>query len=213
MGYYVVKVKSIFNGDFANPGLNIFTYSTTETAPTQAGAEVLLNSFKAAFFTNDDAWLNCVNVATLVGDIEIVAPTVPAVLVVDAESFAGLTVGQFLPKFNVVSFFASRTRGDVRQGKKRIGLISEANQINGALEPTFTPFVSQLATVMGEEFIITVSGNSQTFTPVIVKRIEYAPSPGRTAYRLPIAGDPLIMAEATNWDYSDQITTQNSRKR
>lgn len=211
-GYYVVKVKSIFDLDGANPAINVFTYSTTESAPTQAGAEVLLAEFKDTMFTAEQ-WQDCVNEATLVGDIEIIAPQVPAVLVVDSESFPGNTVGQYLPLFNAAGFYAPRTRGDIRQGKKRIGIISEANQTNGEWESSFTPFLSALAVQFGLTITQTVSSVSVDFVPVIVKRIPYTAPSGRTAYRLPEAGDALVMAAAPDWEYQPKVTTQNTRKR
>lgn len=213
MSYYVIKVRSIFALDGENPAYNIFTYQTSEVAPTQAGADELLIQFKDVMFDTGAVWQNCVNEATQVGVQEITAPTVPSVLVTDAQTYLGLTVGQYLPKFNAASLYAPRTRGDVRQGRKRIGLISEANQINGTWEATFTPFLGDLATAFEQILSASVSGTIQTFTPVVVKRVPYVTSGGGTAYRLPIAGDPYVAAIATNWTYDEDVTTQNSRKR
>lgn len=116
-----------------------------------------------------------------------------------------------MPRFNAFEFKSPRTIGNIRQGKKRFGAISEGMVTNGALNPTFASVMVDVASDLSDPLFATVSGVSVQFTPIIVKRIPYTAPSGRTAYRLPEGLDPLAYSVADNWVYQS-VTTQNSRK-
>lgn len=212
MSYYHLVLNSHFGDDLDNVVVNSFTYDTTELLPTSEGAMELANLFADLFLTDGTALKDCVSSDTYFDSIVVKAPQVPSVLAVKPLSVSGSTSAPSDSPFVAAEFFQNRKVGNIRSGFKRFGLISDVNISGGQAVAGFLPFLSELADKLGTSFVTVIGGGSVTLTPVIVKRIKYTTSSGRTAYRLPEGLDTLEYYQATNWVYK-RITTQNSRKR
>jgi hypothetical protein len=131
----------------------------------------------------------------------------PAEFAEDLISLAGTLTGTTdeLPPFVAAGFTLERETGATRNGKKRVAAGSEAHQDWGAWSGAFlSTFLDPIAVLLSDSLL---SGVTQAFFPVIVKRILEGEK-----YRL-----PENLAEATvngvvDAIYSSLLTTQNSRK-
>lgn len=211
MPYYYAVVSSTINGETANPAINAFTFLTTEITPTGLGAENLAIQMLSKYYSPGANLRSIIHEDTTIDSIVVTAPQVPTVLHVETVGNAGEATGDMMPRFNAFEFKSPRSVGNIRQGKKRFGAISEGMVTAGVLNPTFLTLMQDVAADLSDPLVATVSGVSVQFTPIIVKRIPYTAPSGRTAYRLPEGLDPLAYAIADNWVYQS-VTTQNSRK-
>lgn len=213
MPYYHLVLSAVGDGVSANPLINSFTYDTSELVPTSVGAEVLANEFVDKFLTGDQRLTAIVTSGTIFDSIVVKAPQVPTVLyVVSGLGEPGLRTGETMPRFVAWQFKSPRSVGNIREGKKRFGLVGESDVLNGVAVAAFVDTLEACANSLSETLTGTVSGIATNFRPIIVKRIAYTPPGGGTAYRLPEGLDTLTFALADNWVYQD-VTSQNSRKR
>jgi len=213
MSYYALTLQSTLFGDTSNPAINVFTYLTSEITPSNDGAQELANAFQNKFLIDEENLVIICSEDTTFDGFTIVAPQVPTVLHVNADTQVGTSSTPSEARFITAEFYSPRSVGNIRGGFKRFGLMSEVNVTNGiAAAGGFTTALNNLADALSADLNGTVGGLPVVFSPIIVKRIAYTAPSGNTAYRLPQGLDPFNFAYADNWVYK-RITTQNTRKR
>lgn len=123
----------------------------------------------------------------------------------------GTVAGDFLPNFVSWGFTSPRTNRDIRAGKRRIAGCAETH-VSGSVP---TGGALTLLNTLAIGFNASLDAGSPTvtdsFVPIIVKRVKTVLPNGEASYRLPensAEGDHVL---ATNWAFQF-ITTQNSRK-
>lgn len=210
MSYYALRLSGVYDGQTGNPFYNMFTYLTTEISPSTVGAAALSQAFIDAFIESDVLG-GVLSDLFVFQDVYIVSPPVPTVLSVQSAVHAGLLTGDDMPKFVALEWKSPRTVANIRQGKKRFGVTTEAVVTNGVLDAAFVDDVALITDALSEVLTATVLGVGVNFTPIIVKRVPYVTEGGNTAYRLPEGLDPFNYSVATDWAY-DKVSTQNSRK-
>jgi len=147
------------------------------------------------------AFVDCLNLGDL-GDFDTEVTNV----------FGTAGGGDLLPSFNAVGYSLKPATRAVRPGSKRFAGILEAVVTNGAItEPTFVANVEALRIKLDDNVV----GALSEYQPVIVKRIKYVPDPEKPdhfAYRLPTAGDPLVLGLVKQAVTNPEVTSQVSRK-
>lgn len=184
---------------------NVFTYERVNTA---ASWESLASSF---IETVVDA-INLLQVGDIVnrlvritslGDLSVQVEEVP-------PGGGDGTGEQMLPLHDAVNFTLRTDTRAVRPGKKRVSGILEASQSGGVItSPTTIANLELVRTALGKS--LPASATTPDFRPVVVRRVKYAPRPGAEAYRLPLPGDPLVVAGVRQVLVNTKITTQRSR--
>lgn len=155
-------------------------------------------------------------------DVRYVQGTVRAIY--DVEDFYSTP---FIPQLNggvIVSsdapfvsfgFRTNRVRQDIRRGMKRLpGVPETASTASGLITAPFLASLTTLAERMSADITYTDEGSTLTFAPVVVKKQEYAPSPGRTAYRYypTLAEQEANIARSITWEPYVQLRSQVSRQ-
>lgn len=136
---------------------------------------------------------------------------------VDWEEFVynpvitGARVGQAMPPFVVAAFQSAKPSSSQAPARKRFGALSESDVQGNGLQDVSAYFtaLTALATKLGEPMI---TGTGNTYNPVIVKRIKYTTTGGKTAYRLPESLVEAITFPAVNWSWDNIVTSQITRK-
>lgn len=131
-----------------------------------------------------------------------------------AVNLAGLAgAGDTLPSFVAVGYTLKPATRAVRPGSKRYTGILESVVTNGVVtEPTYVAAVETLRVKLDDN----VTGVLEDYQPVIVKRIKepvVGTVPLQYTYRLPHAGDPLVLGLVKQAVSSLQTTSQVSRKK
>jgi len=123
----------------------------------------------------------------------------------------GTRVGQAMPPFVVAGFKSAKPTSSQAPARKRYGSLSESDVQGNGLQDVSSYFdaLDALAAKLGEPMI---TGTANTYNPVIVKRISYTTSGGKTAYRLPEGQFESITFPATNWQWTNIVTSQITRK-
>jgi hypothetical protein len=189
--------------------LNVWFYRATEDNITALDVAV---GFDAAIMSDlADVQTTLVNYDALrvrnLFDPADVAEATPS------ESTGGVTVtgDTNVPNFAALSYVSPRTRGDVRNGYKRIGGIKEEYIEGNIVDPDAVQY-SQFLTLAGVFSDDLQKAAADVLQPVIVARIPYEED-GETKYRLPDNNGEAVFAVADNWALQQYITTQNSRKK
>lgn len=114
-----------------------------------------------------------------------------------------------LPAFNAVQYTLRAGSRAVRPGSKRYPGITEGDVTAGVI--TSSGVITQL-NALGAALIANIqAGTGETFAPVIVKRVKYAPEPGKVAYRLPETTGELVAPGITGYSLNFNISHQVSR--
>lgn len=189
--------------------LNVFFYRATAEDVTAIevglGFDALVPPAMSAFQTDDVAYEN-IAVRNLfdVADLANVTPTTTGGLISAAAT------GEE-PAFVAASFVSPRTRGDVRNGYKRVGGISESIPASDGFDVGDANYTDMLACAAAFSTDIEDVSEAQRAQPCIVKRVFYVNDDGEDAWRLPESEAESIVATADNWEVQ-RPTTQNSRK-
>lgn len=124
----------------------------------------------------------------------------------------GGAVEASLPMHTAINYTLKLNTREIRPGSKRFSGIPEAatnfNIVNNA---GYLAFVETLRLQLGAD--LTDAGNP-AWKPVVVKRIPYNPGGGGppfTSYRLPAAGDPLVVGDVVTVLFNARISHQVSR--
>lgn len=123
----------------------------------------------------------------------------------------GTVAGDFLANFNAWGFKSPRTRRDIRAGMRRIGGLTETQTTGSVPTGAALTLLNTLAIKFGQLLDAGSPTVTDSFAPIIVKRVKVALPNGHVSYRLPVNSAEGEHVLATNWAFQ-QITTQNSRK-
>lgn len=126
----------------------------------------------------------------------------------------GVVVSSDAP-FIAFGMRTNRVRQDIRRGMKRVAGVPEtASTASGLLVTAFLDNMNELATRMSQEITYDDEGTSLTFSPIVVKKQEYAPSPGRTAYRYypTLTEQEANIARSIQWEPYNTLRSQVSRQ-
>lgn len=135
-------------------------------------------------------------------------------------ALAGTGVGETLSPAMALGFRTTRVRSDIKRGTKRFVGVGEASVGTGGVFGA--PFLSGVATDLGNEMSASITGNTpaaapETFQPCIVKKERYLP-PGNVApnYAYRYYEDKVTalanIAIGIVWSPYDQVRTQVSRQ-
>jgi len=124
----------------------------------------------------------------------------------------GLLEAESLPAFNALSYtFKSDDRAVRHGGKRYVGVPESVTVVNDITGATYLGYMETLRGILANPVV----GAANTWRPVLVKRIKYAvpdSSPVRYAYRLPVAGDTLVVAGLLSVLVSNKVKHQTSRQ-
>lgn len=205
---WVLKVTTSIVGEPTNPILNVFTYAIEEANVT--GAAPLATLFEDNCFTE---WVAAISTACYISRLEVINLFDPGDFTIvnySPTTYPGLVTGEALPKFNAVNLTLNRTNRNVRNGSKRIGMISETQASAGIL----TGAATTLFNALGTKFITDLEIDSTTFIlPVIVKRVKITDiQTGEVTYELPDQPQEAIWYVIGGFSVSPAVTSQNTRK-
>jgi len=203
-GLYVVDLKQIFGTQDIH---NIFTYQRDDT-----GAAIDLNTAFIADVLpaiNQIQHTNITNVGLRITNLGDLADNWE-----DALTGGGvLSGGEMLPLHDAVNYTLKVTNRAVRPGSKRFAGIGELYQNAGTFtDATYIGFLNALKPVLSQ---VIDSGDGDTFTPVVVKRVKYAvpdSDPVRYAYRFPEIGETPVQSTIAAVLLNTHVSTQVSRK-
>jgi len=212
LSYYVARLGGHLAGLPGNMFYNMFTYLTTEIAPTTPGAVALADAIVSDYLGSGSPLLDIIHEDFTFTEVYVWSPPVPTALGIATPSEPGLATGDRAPNFVAFEFKSPRTLRTIREGKKRFSPVSEGMITDGELNPTFASQMDSVADMLNLSLIATVSGEMVDFVPIIVKRVSYETPGGSIAYRYPEGLDPFVYSDARNWVYQ-RVTSQNSRKR
>jgi len=112
-------------------------------------------------------------------------------------------------------FFTNRVRTDIARGTKRfVGVDEDAVAPGGEIESAQFAVLNELADDMTEVLSYTEDGNSLTFAPIVVSKLEYTTPSGKRAYKYypTIATQLEHIAQGITWQPYTQIRSQVSRQ-
>lgn len=120
--------------------------------------------------------------------------------------------GDSLPPYAAVGYTMKLNTRAVRHGGKRFSGVPESAQDDGKVtDPSYQTAMEAMRLFLSQEVV----GASDTFLPVVVKRVRTAVPdtvPTRYTYRLPRAGDTLVLGEVVSVLTSNSLSHQVSRK-
>ena len=120
--------------------------------------------------------------------------------------------GDTMPAFNAVGYTLNPLTRAVRPGSKRFAGVLESVALNGEVtDPTYIAAVEALRVKLDDVIV----GALHDYQPVIVKRTKTAVAgtvPQQYTYRLPVAGDPLVLGLVKSATVNMTLTSQVSRK-
>lgn len=164
------------------------------------------------------AWLNCVHSSLVITEVQIKAvyDVVDFYTLPLAVNNAGIGAGEAESSFVSLGFQTNRVRSDIRRGNRRLAGVDRSSIDSFGLIETVT---LGLMTTLAENFsnILTYDdeGNTLSFTPVIVRKELYEPSPGKKAYQYyeTELEQASWLAAGVEWTPKTRVTSQVSRKR
>lgn len=193
---------------------NVFHYLTTSLVASIQEAFNLNTVFMSDVLPHIRGILSATWQANTIYTIAPQQPDVFAAWAFTPGSTPGTRAGEALPIYNAWSFETIRQRRDIRNGYKRFGPMSEADQSGGNPTAGALPQLTAARNALNANLELEFGGGGSTASMIIVKRVRYNPDPERPdhwSYRLPGPGDPLVYYEANQWTF-DRMTTQNTRK-
>lgn len=200
---YEVRVETQLEDNHA---LNLFYYRAA--ANNIDPIPYLSGGFKFKVFPRyqdlmvPSAYIKSLFVRNLFNPIEFVTE------IYDSDDYPGEWVADTrLPDFVGAAFVALRTRLDMRNGYKRVSFLGENTTQGNNFTIAFQGVMATFAAAISDD----ITDGGYSFDPVIVKRIEYSPSPGKTAYRLPNEPGELTYYLAT-YTGVRQVSSQATRK-
>jgi hypothetical protein len=121
-----------------------------------------------------------------------------------------------MPPFASYGFRSNQVTLAVARGTKRlVGVVESASLPGGGvLGTTLSSQLTPLAAAMGEVLTYEDEGNTVSYSPAILSRQEYAPSPGKVAYRkYPTEAEQLEHAAiGISWEPYNTVRSQVSRQ-
>ena len=134
------------------------------------------------------------------------------------SAFAAGTTGDLVPPgaspLLAFGYRTSRVRSDIKRGFKRFsGCADGGIGANGAVDPE-NVLIEALRAALGDVIEYDDSGNTITFTPVVLGTEKYTTPSGKSAYRLYETESEQLshVASGFTWEAYNTIRTQNSRQ-
>lgn len=130
-------------------------------------------------------------------------------------SVPGLLGGEALSPINAYGLRSNRTRLDIGRGYKRFAGPTETSiQAKGLLDPATLTALNAVADLMGDVLTFTDGTLTNTYIPVVVKKLKYTTPSGKTAYKYyPTEAEQLTkLAVGVIWESYPQIRSQVSRQ-
>lgn len=130
-------------------------------------------------------------------------------------SVPGGAAGEVLSPINAFGLRSNRTRLDIGRGYKRFAGVPEAaSDTGGAINAATLVALNAVATLMGDILTYTDGSLTDSFTPVIVKKLKYTTDSGKTAYKYyPTEAEQLTkLAVGVVWESYDHVRSQVSRQ-
>lgn len=128
---------------------------------------------------------------------------------IEADAGVGAT-GEMLPIHDAVNFTLRLDTRAVRPGSKRLSGLSEAHQSGGIVtDATYIGYLNDIVAGLSA----TLTGDDDSYKPVVVKRIYEAPdlTHPRARYRLPETTGELVLGHVTGALVNLRISHQTSR--
>jgi len=130
-------------------------------------------------------------------------------------SVPGTLGGEALSPINAYGLRSNRTRLDIGRGYKRFAGPTESSIIaKGLLDPATITALNQVATYMGDVLTFTDGTLTDSFTPVVVKKLKYTTPSGKTAYKYYATEAEQLtkLAVGVVWESYGEIRSQVSRQ-
>jgi hypothetical protein len=128
---------------------------------------------------------------------------------------AGTAAGESLSPINAYGLRSNRTRLDIGRGYKRfVGVVESAVATGGTIESAALTALNAIADLMGDIITFTDGSLTDSFTPVVVKKLKYTTPSGKTAYKYyPTEAEQLTkLAVGVTWESYLQVRSQVSRQ-
>jgi hypothetical protein len=128
---------------------------------------------------------------------------------------AGLGVGEVLSPINAFGLRSNRTRLDIGRGYKRFAGVPESSSATkGDIAAGALTALNALAALHGDILTYTDGALTDSFTPVVVKKLKYTTPSGRTAYKYyPTEAEQLTkLAVGVVWESYTNVRSQVSRQ-
>lgn len=127
----------------------------------------------------------------------------------------GESTGECLSPINAYGLRSNRTRLDIGRGYKRFPGVSEASSGGGGILVSGTlTALNSLATFMTDTLTFTDGSLTDTFLPVVVKKLKYTTDSGKFAYKYyPTEAEQLAkLAVGVTWESYNSVRSQVSRQ-
>jgi len=128
---------------------------------------------------------------------------------------AGLGSGEVLSPINAFGLRSNRTRLDIGRGYKRFAGVPESSSATkGDIAAGALTALNSLAALHGDILTYTDGALTDSFTPVVVKKLKYTTPSGRTAYKyyLTEAEQLTKLAVGVVWESYTNVRSQVSRQ-
>lgn len=128
---------------------------------------------------------------------------------------AGGQAGEAMSPTAALGFRSNRVRTDIDRGYKRFAGLSEGSvDAGGFLSAAFAGGMVNLAGELGETLTYDDEGNTLTFVPCVVSKVEYATPSGKRAYKYypTLATQMDHVAQGVDWQVYQTQRTQRSRQ-
>jgi len=127
----------------------------------------------------------------------------------------GLAGGTGEPPFVAAGFRTNLVTRAVSRGTKRfVGVPHDQVLAGGVLSTTYIADMTTLATAMSAAITYDDEGNTITFTPAIISKLQYETPSGKKAYKYypDLATQTTHSASGINWEVYDTPRSQTSRQ-
>lgn len=209
---YVLILKGMLGGQ---QHVNVFQYEKQEVAIDPGDAiEPLIDSFIDVFFggLTGDLDSDLFTLGCSYTEIEAYNLADPTAFGTRSIAFSGLqSTSEGMPKFVAYGFFSNRRSRAIRRGMKRFAGVPEIAANAGVIAANFLADLEFLAANLGLTMTTPITAEF-TFDPVVIKRVKYTTSEGKTAYRFPETDGELDFFLADDWTPYTELTSQNTRK-
>lgn len=201
--YYKLRFMQQYEGE---PFENVFTFQKTGSA---TNAQQLATEFNTTMIP---LWREIQTNSVAYTGIDVVNLGDPSDFYFLDPDEVGIHASDTLPLFVAVNFTYKVNTRAVRPGTKRIGGLPEAAMVNGTL--TGSQWITAAEDIRDQLLLGFPIGGAPGWLPVVIKRVKYVPDedkPTQFAYRLPKAGDPLVVAGVVQVLVNTKASHQVSR--
>jgi hypothetical protein len=216
---------TVFGTYFNQQIVNRFNYVSTGVPASVSGSFALMNAFGAVFSSTPPAglpltsWMAYVSNEYKITNIIVRAPADYAVEDFYERPFptpyGGGNSNEGLSPTSAFGFRTSRVRLDIARGTKRlVGVCETQTDAGGNLTSTAIANMTTVADDFSDTLTYDDEGNTITFSPCVVQKVEYETPKGTKAYRYyPTLAQQLEhIALGVVWSPYTTVRTQTSRQ-